>query len=40
MTPHEKTYGSDEFIRRSRNPKLEAPKRFVPTKKEAGDVVI
>jgi hypothetical protein len=39
-TPPERIYGSRQFIAIGRNPALESPARFVPTKKAAGDVVI
>lgn len=31
---------SETFIRRSRNPDLESPRRFEPTPKQPGDVVL
>jgi len=37
---HERTFGSREFISLTRNPALAAPKKFEPTKKGEGDVVI
>jgi hypothetical protein len=36
----DRIYGSEQFIRRSRNPEIEAPARFVPTVKGENDVVI
>jgi hypothetical protein len=36
----ERTFGSPQFIRRSRNPSLESPTRFEPTVKGENDVVI
>lgn len=39
-TPVERVFGSKEFIARTRRPDLVPPKRFEPTHKEVGDVVI
>lgn len=39
-TRHGRIFGSKRFLSLTRNPALEAPTKFTPTKKEAGDVVI
>ena len=36
----ERIYGSERFRSLTRNPELGSPKRFEPTPKQAGDVVI
>jgi hypothetical protein len=38
--PSERICGSDRFLRLTRNPTLASPKRFEPTVKAVGDVVI
>lgn len=37
---HERTFGSRQFISLTRKPELVSPRRFEPTKKGPGDVVI
>lgn len=38
--PAERVFGSPQFIARTRNIELAPPKRFEPTRKADGDVVI
>ena len=40
MMRHEKVFGSEKFRALTRRTDLEPPKRFEPTRKAEGDVVI
>lgn len=40
VSSHEPTRPSLRFLSLTRNPGLESPSRFEPTKKESGDVII